>query len=184
MRCDPRFKWLSVVTIYVVCIVCLLDACPPSSMLDHNTCASNPEQANSQVKNTVCNRPTTILSNILCNDTRRFLFDCHFIIFRFYFFTISFFSSFISLLSIFTLRFILRSVYRGHLVPWPARSLDSRAHRVVAGGHIVYTSLAVIAYQTIQRLEQNIHWRTSLTSDTITHSPCYYNLRPVNVVRY
>ncbi|KAH9643499.1 hypothetical protein HF086_015647 [Spodoptera exigua] len=24
------------------------DACPPSSMLDHNTCASNPEQANSQ----------------------------------------------------------------------------------------------------------------------------------------
>lgn len=91
MRCDPRFKWLSVVTIYVVCIVCLLDACPPSSMLDHNTCASNPEQANSQVKNTVCNRPTTILSNILCNDTRRFLFDCHFIIFRFYFFTISFF---------------------------------------------------------------------------------------------
>lgn len=51
VRCDPRFKWLSVVTIYVVCIVCLLDACPlPPSQLDHNTCASNPEQANSQVK--------------------------------------------------------------------------------------------------------------------------------------
>lgn len=51
VMCDPRFKWLSVVTIYVVCIVCLLDACPlPPSQLDHNTCASNPEQANAQVK--------------------------------------------------------------------------------------------------------------------------------------
>ena len=92
------------VTIYVVCIVCLLDACPPSSMLDHNTCASNPEQANSQVKIPFVIDPqeyfqiyyATIL-DVFCSTVTSLSLD--FIIFTFSF------SSFISL-PIFTLRFI------------------------------------------------------------------------------
>lgn len=97
VRCDPRFKWLSVVTIYVVCIVCLLDACPlPPSQLDHNTCASNPEQANSQVKIPFVIDPqqyfqiyyATIL-DVLCSTVTSLSLD-------FIIFTVSF-SSFISL---------------------------------------------------------------------------------------
>lgn len=110
VRCDPRFKWLSVVTIYVVCIVCLLDACPlPPSQLDHNTCASNPEQANSQVKIPFISTHNNTVSNKLCNDTSRLLFIYHFIPidfiislfpFNLFFFSIS--TTFLPCVSLFT----------------------------------------------------------------------------------
>lgn len=105
VRCDPRYKWLSVVTIYVVCIVCLLDACPlPPSQLDHNTCASNPEQANAQVKIPFIIDPQQV-SNKLSNDTRRLLFFLSLHTYRFYYFTVSFlfiFSIYLPCVSLFT----------------------------------------------------------------------------------
>lgn len=88
VTCDPRFKWLSVVTIYVVCIVCLLDACPlPPSQLDHNTCASNPEQANAQVKIPFIIDPQKYFQiNFATIPTRRFFVYLSLHTYRFYYF--------------------------------------------------------------------------------------------------
>lgn len=151
-------------SLYVVCIVCLLDACPlPPSQLDHNTCASNPEQANSQVKIPFIIRPTTVLPDILCNDSSRFLLDYHFISLDLLF---SLFPVFVSFFIYLLVPFHLRSVWwacywiaLGSIGPLESYVSDIESWRV-------YTSLAIMPYTGPDHTETSTELTLAYTSLT------------------